>query len=58
MIDEILTIVAPITNATVAFASVYFVMDKINFEFAALFASIVFIITLLHKWGDSDITEA
>lgn len=57
MIDQILKIVAPISTAVVSYASVYFVMSKIDFPHAALFGAIIFVITLIQMWGDDKITE-
>lgn len=54
--DAYMSIVA-ITTSTVSAASVYFVMDKIDFPEAKLFAMVIFVITMVKSWGNEEIKE-
>ena len=57
-LDQAYETVVAITTATVSSASVFFVMEKIEFPEAKLFAMLVFVVAMVKSWGNDQVSEA
>lgn len=55
VLDNIMLTVLPIASATISAASVFYVMELIEFPEAKLFAAIIFVLSLYRSWGSDEL---